>query len=116
MAYKFNDELEYNVGNGKIVLLYNNDVVGEESYTDLSSSQGIGNKIIELLEIFLLTLPDGFNNRGIFPSDRFEDTFDMYMRTKKRKIDSYVEKDKLEAQKAYDALNLFFGRDIVIEY
>ena len=50
MAYKFNDELEYNVGNGKIVLLYNNDVVGEESYTDLSSSQGIGNKIIELLE------------------------------------------------------------------
>ena len=40
----------------------------------------------------------------------------MYMRAKKRKIDSYVEKDKLEAQKAYDALNLFFGRDIVIEY
>lgn len=115
MAYKFNDELEYNVGNGKIVLLYNNDVVGEESYTDLSSSQGIGNKIIELLEIFLLTLPDGFNNRGIFPSDRFEDTFDMYMREKKRKIDSY-KYDKLEAQKAYDALNLFFGRSLVIEY
>ena len=116
MAYKFNDELECNVENGKIVLLYINDVVGEESYTDHRNSQGIENKIIELLEIFLLTSQVGFDNYGIFPNDRFEDTFDMYMRTKKRKIDSYVEKDKLEAQKAYDALNLFFGRSLVIEY
>lgn len=44
MAYKFNDELECNVENGKIVLLYINDVVGEESYTDHRNSQGIENK------------------------------------------------------------------------